>query len=127
MRKRLGTNQTVIEDALQNILNFERWRRGSWKEFQLQLAYSSMTEALALDPERVQAIRPFETAISNWKCRWKSFEQLIYYLEKLDITEEKYVWQITWIISWKPSTERNNGRNLVSYRKLGRENQYDGF
>jgi hypothetical protein len=35
------------------------------------------------------------------------FEQeLIYYLEKLDITEEKYVWQITWLF---PGNHQRNG------------------
>jgi uncharacterized protein YicC (UPF0701 family) len=49
---------------------------------------------LALDPERSLNKRPFANAISELKVNVDEnrFEQeLIYYLEKLDITEEKYV------------------------------------
>jgi uncharacterized protein YicC (UPF0701 family) len=51
-----------------------------------------MTEALALDPERVKAKDRLQTAIDELKVNVDEnrFEQeLIYYLEKLDITEEK--------------------------------------
>jgi uncharacterized protein YicC (UPF0701 family) len=53
-----------------------------------------MTEALALDPERVQAIKDrLQTAIDELKVNVDEnrFEQeLIYYLEKLDITESTF-------------------------------------
>ncbi|QZK91661.1 YicC family protein [Flavobacterium sp. CHNK8] len=88
--------QTVIEEALQNILNFRRDEGMSLeKEFQLRIGNirQYMTEALALDPERVQAIKDrLQTAITELKVNVDEnrFEQeLIYYLEKLDITEEK--------------------------------------
>ena len=88
--------QTVIEEALQNILNFRRDEGASLeKEFQLRIGNirQYMTDALALDPERVQAIKDrLQTAISELKVNVDEnrFEQeLIYYLEKLDITEEK--------------------------------------
>ncbi|RBN49867.1 YicC/YloC family endoribonuclease [Flavobacterium psychrolimnae] len=88
--------QTVIEEALQNILNFRKDEGMSLeKEFQLRIGNirQYMTEALALDPERVQAIKDrLQTAISELKVNVDEnrFEQeLIYYLEKLDITEEK--------------------------------------
>ena len=88
--------QTVIEEALQNILNFRRDEGMSLeKEFQLRIGNirQYMTEALALDPERVQAIKDrLQTAIAELKVNVDEnrFEQeLIYYLEKLDITEEK--------------------------------------
>lgn len=52
-----------------------------------------MNDTLALDPERVQAIKDrLQTAISELQVNVDEnrFEQeLIYYLEKLDITEEK--------------------------------------
>jgi uncharacterized protein (TIGR00255 family) len=88
--------QTVIEESLQNILNFRRDEGASLeKEFQLRIGNirQYMNEALALDPERVQAIKDrLQTAISELKVNVDEnrFEQeLIYYLEKLDITEEK--------------------------------------
>jgi uncharacterized protein (TIGR00255 family) len=88
--------QTVVEEALQNILNFRKDEGESLeKEFQLRIGNirQYMTEALELDPERVQAIKDrLLTAISELKVNVDEnrFEQeLIYYLEKLDITEEK--------------------------------------
>ncbi|MFQ3174877.1 MAG: hypothetical protein ACI9WT_000836 [Flavobacterium sp.] len=88
--------QTVVEEAIQKILTFRKDEGMSLeKEFQLRIGNirQYMTEALALDPERVQAIRDrLQTAISELKVNVDEnrFEQeLIYYLEKLDITEEK--------------------------------------
>jgi len=88
--------QTAIEEALQNILNFRKDEGKSLEnEFQLRIGNirQFMNEALELDPERVQAIKDrLQTAISELKVNVDEnrFEQeLIYYLEKLDITEEK--------------------------------------
>lgn len=88
--------QNAIEEALQNILNFRKDEGQSLeKEFQLRIANirQYMNEALALDPERVQAIKDrLHNAIDELKVNVDEnrFEQeLIYYLEKLDITEEK--------------------------------------
>jgi uncharacterized protein (TIGR00255 family) len=88
--------QKVIKEAISNILNFRQAEGISLEnEFQLRIGNirSHMNEALALDPERVQAIKDrLQTAISELKVNVDEnrFEQeLIYYLEKLDITEEK--------------------------------------
>ena len=88
--------QTVIKEALDNILNFRQSEGLSLeKEFQLRIANirQHMNDALTLDPERVQAIKDrLQTAIAELKVNVDEnrFEQeLIYYLEKLDITEEK--------------------------------------
>ncbi|WP_374505265.1 YicC/YloC family endoribonuclease [Flavobacterium sp.] len=88
--------ETAIDEALQNIVNFRKDEGQSLeKEFQLRIANirQYMNEALALDPERVQAIKDrLQTAIAELKVNVDEnrFEQeLIYYLEKLDITEEK--------------------------------------
>ncbi len=88
--------QTVVEEALQNILTFRKDEGQSLEnEFQLRIANirQYMNEALALDPERIQAIKDrLQTAIAELKVNVDEnrFEQeLIYYLEKLDITEEK--------------------------------------
>ena len=88
--------ETAIDEALQNIVNFRKDEGQSLeKEFQLRISNirQYMNEALALDPERVQAIKDrLQTAIAELKVNVDEnrFEQeLIYYLEKLDITEEK--------------------------------------
>jgi len=88
--------QKVIKEAISNILNFRQAEGISLEnEFQLRIGNirSYMNEALALDPERVQAIKDrLQTAIAELKVNVDEnrFEQeLIYYLEKLDITEEK--------------------------------------
>jgi len=88
--------QTVINEALANIGQFRTDEGLSLeKEFQLRIANirSYMEQALALDPERVQNIKnKLQTAIDELKVNVDEnrFEQeLIYYLEKLDITEEK--------------------------------------
>jgi uncharacterized protein (TIGR00255 family) len=88
--------QSVIEEGLANIINFRKDEGASLeKEFQLRIGNirSYMEQALALDPERVQAIKDrLQTAINELKVNVDEnrFEQeLIYYLEKLDITEEK--------------------------------------
>jgi uncharacterized protein (TIGR00255 family) len=86
----------VIDESLANILTFRRDEGMSLeKEFRFRIGNirQYMTEALALDPERVQAIKDrLQTAIEELKVNVDEnrFEQeLIYYLEKLDITEEK--------------------------------------
>ena len=88
--------QEVIQEGLSNILNFRQAEGLSLeKEFLLRIANirQYMNDALALDPERVQAIKDrLQTAIAELKVNVDEnrFEQeLIYYLEKLDITEEK--------------------------------------
>ena len=88
--------QSVIEEGLANIINFRKDEGASLeKEFQLRIGNirSYMEQALDLDPERVQAIKDrLQTAITELKVNVDEnrFEQeLIYYLEKLDITEEK--------------------------------------
>ncbi len=88
--------QVIIDEALQNILNFRKDEGESLeKEFNLRIANirQYMNDTLALDPERIQAIKDrLQTAISELQVNVDEnrFEQeLIYYLEKLDITEEK--------------------------------------
>lgn len=113
--------QTVIEEAVQNILNFRKDEGESLeKEFQLRISNirQYMTEALALDPERVQAIKDrLQTAIAELKVNVDEnrFEQeLIYYLEKLDITEEKV--RLTNHLDYFLETIKGNEANG---RKLG--------
>ena len=88
--------QTVIDEAIENMLSFRTSEGASLeKEFTLRIENirSYLNQALALDPERVTAIKErLQTAIEELKVNVDTnrFEQeLIYYLEKLDITEEK--------------------------------------
>ena len=88
--------QTVIDEAIENMMSFRTSEGDSLeKEFTLRIENirSYMNQALALDPERVTAIKErLQTAIDELKVNVDTnrFEQeLIYYLEKLDITEEK--------------------------------------
>lgn len=88
--------QTTIEEALMNINRFRKDEGLSLEnEFKLRVENirSFMNQALALDPERIENIKnKLQTAIDELKVNVDEnrFEQeLIYYLEKLDITEEK--------------------------------------
>jgi len=113
--------QKVIKEAMQNIANFRQDEGKSLEqEFQLRIGNirQYMTDALALDPERVQAIKDrLQTAISELQVNVDEnrFEQeLIYYLEKLDITEEKV--RLTTHLDYFIETIKGNEANG---RKLG--------
>ncbi len=120
----------VIQEALQNIANFRRDEGQSLEnEFQLRIGNirQYMDDALALDSERVQAIKDrLQTAISELKVNVDEnrFEQeLIYYLEKLDITEEKV--RLTTHLDYFLETIKGkeaNGRKLgFITQEMGRE------
>lgn len=88
--------QKVIEEALQNILKFRVSEGKSLEnEFQLRIAniHQYMNEAVAHDSERIETVKSrLRAAIDELKVTIDEnrFEQeLIYYLEKYDITEEK--------------------------------------
>ncbi|WP_298221496.1 YicC/YloC family endoribonuclease [Flavobacterium sp.] len=122
--------QKVIKEALQNIANF-RLDEGKSLEQEFLLRIGNirqyMTDALALDPERVQAIKDrLQTAIEELKVNVDEnrFEQeLIYYLEKLDITEEKV--RLTTHLDYFIETIKGkeaNGRKLgFITQEMGRE------
>jgi uncharacterized protein (TIGR00255 family) len=122
--------QTVIEESLQNILNFRRDEGASLeKEFQLRIGNirQYMNDALALDPERVQAIKErLQTAIAELKVNVDEnrFEQeLIYYLEKLDITEEKVrlTNHLDYFLETINGTEANGRKLGFITQEMGRE------
>ncbi|PWA11448.1 YicC/YloC family endoribonuclease [Flavobacterium laiguense] len=122
--------QTVIEEALQNILTFRRDEGQSLEnEFQLRIGNirQYMNEALALDPERVQAIKDrLQTAIAELKVNVDEnrFEQeLIYYLEKLDITEEKVrlTNHLDYFLETINGTEANGRKLGFITQEMGRE------
>ncbi|NHM02614.1 YicC/YloC family endoribonuclease [Flavobacterium difficile] len=113
--------QTVIDEAIENMLSFRTSEGASLeKEFTLRIENirSYMNQALALDPERVTAIKErLQTAIDELKVNVDTnrFEQeLIYYLEKLDITEEKV--RLTNHLDYFLQTLKGNEANG---RKLG--------
>ncbi|WP_374400902.1 YicC/YloC family endoribonuclease [Flavobacterium sp.] len=88
--------QTVIDEALENITNFRKDEGASLeKEFQLRIANIEklMNEAVSYDAERIETVKTrLRTALDELKINVDEnrFEQeLIFYLEKYDITEEK--------------------------------------
>lgn len=122
--------QTVIKEALSNILNFRQAEGMSLEnEFQLRIGNirQNMNDALALEPERVQAIKDrLQTAISELKVTVDEnrFEQeLIYYLEKLDITEEKVrlTNHLDYFLETIKGTEANGRKLGFITQEIGRE------
>lgn len=122
--------QTGIDEALQNILAFRKAEGQSLeKEFQFRIANirQYMNDALVLDPERIQAIKDrLQTAISELKVNVDEnrFEQeLIYYLEKLDITEEKVrlTNHLDYFLETINGTEANGRKLGFITQEMGRE------
>ncbi len=113
--------QKVIREALDNLLNFRQAEGLSLeKEFNLRISNirQYLSEAIALDPERIQNIKDkLQTAIAELKVNVDEnrFEQeLIYYLEKLDVTEERV--RLTNHLDYFLETIKGNEANG---RKLG--------
>ncbi|WP_278034580.1 YicC/YloC family endoribonuclease [Flavobacterium nitratireducens] len=122
--------KNVIDESLSNILSFRRDEGESLeKEFQLRInnIRQFMNEALALDPERVQNIKDrLQTAIDELKVNVDEnrFEQeLIYYLEKLDITEEKVrlTNHLDYFLETIKGTEANGRKLGFITQEMGRE------
>ena len=122
--------ETAIAEALQNILTFRRDEGQSLeKEFQLRSANirQYMNEALALDHERVHNIKDrLHNAITELKVAVDEnrFEQeLIYYLEKLDITEEKVrlTNHLDYFLETIKGTEANGRKLGFITQEMGRE------
>ena len=122
--------QKVIVEALDYIGDFRKEEGASLeKEFQLRIGNirQYMNDALALDPERVQSIKDrLQTAISELKVNVDEnrFEQeLIYYLEKLDITEEKVrlTNHLDYFLETINGTEANGRKLGFITQEMGRE------
>ena len=120
----------VIEEALNNIAQF-RIDEGKSLESEFQLRIGNirqyMNDALALDPERMQAIKDrLQTAIDEMKVNVDEnrFEQeLIFYLEKLDITEEKVrlTTHLDYFLETIKGTEANGRKLGFITQEMGRE------
>jgi uncharacterized protein (TIGR00255 family) len=122
--------QKVIQEALANIAQFRVDEGASLhKEFSLRIGNIRryMQEALQLDPERVQAIKDrLQTAIAELQVQVDEnrFEQeLIYYLEKLDITEEKVrlTNHLDYFIETLNGSEANGRKLGFITQEMGRE------
>jgi uncharacterized protein (TIGR00255 family) len=122
--------QKVIDEALANINNFRKDEGLSLeKEFSLRIANirQYLTDVISLDPERIQTIKDkLQIAITELKVNVDEnrFEQeLIYYLEKLDVTEERV--RLTNHLDYFLETikgQEANGRKLgFITQEMGRE------
>ena len=119
-----------IDESLNNIRSFRKDEGLSLeKEFQLRIANirQYMNDTLALDPERIQNIKDrLQTAISELEANvdQNRFEQeLIYYLEKLDITEEKVrlTNHLDYFLETLNGTEANGRKLGFITQEMGRE------
>ncbi|HOZ73737.1 MAG TPA: YicC family protein [Flavobacterium sp.] len=122
--------QKVITEGLVNIHNFRIDEGKSLeKEFQLRIANirQFMDETVALDAERIANVKErLQTAIDELKVNVDEnrFEQeLIYYLEKLDITEEKVRLSnhLDYFLETIEGTEANGRKLGFITQEMGRE------
>jgi uncharacterized protein (TIGR00255 family) len=122
--------QKVINQALENIVQFRKDEGVSLeKEFQLRIAKirSLMTEAVAYDTERVTTVKTrLRTALDELKVAVDEnrFEQeLIFYLEKYDITEEKVRLEnhLNYFIETLSGKEANGRKLGFITQEIGRE------
>lgn len=122
--------QKVIDEAVANMLNFRTSEGAALeKEFvqRIENIRNFMNQALELDPERIAAIKErLQTAIDELKVEVEAnrFEQeLIYYLEKLDITEEKVRLgnHLDYFIQTLAGSEANGRKLGFITQEMGRE------
>jgi uncharacterized protein (TIGR00255 family) len=122
--------QTVIDEALENIANFRKDEGASLeKEFQLRISNINnlMNEAVSYDAERVETVKTrLRTALDELKVNVDEnrFEQeLIFYLEKYDITEEKVRLgnHLNYFIETLNGTEANGRKLGFITQEMGRE------
>lgn len=122
--------QTVIKDALQYINEFRNQEGGKLEnDFRLRIENIRryMNEAVALDPERIATVK--ERLRNNLvelqaNVDENRFEQeIIYYLEKLDITEEKVrlTNHLDYFIETIEGTEANGRKLGFIAQEMGRE------
>ena len=124
------TIQTVIDEAIENIAQFRKDEGVSLeKEFLLRIAniMTLMNNAVAYDAERVETVKTrLRTALDELKQNVDEnrFEQeLIFYLEKYDITEEKVRLEnhLNYFIETLAGTEANGRKLGFITQEMGRE------
>jgi uncharacterized protein (TIGR00255 family) len=122
--------QTVIDEALNNIQNFRKDEGLSLeKEFVLRTGNinSLMNEAVSFDTERIETVKTrLRTALDELKVSVDEnrFEQeLIFYLEKYDITEEKVRLEnhLNYFVETLSGTEANGRKLGFISQEIGRE------
>ena len=122
--------QKVIHQALENIVQFRKDEGTSLeKEFQMRIAKirTLMNEAVAYDAERVATVKTrLRTALEELKASVDEnrFEQeLIFYLEKYDITEEKVRLEnhLNYFIETLSGNEANGRKLGFITQEMGRE------
>jgi uncharacterized protein (TIGR00255 family) len=122
--------QTVIDDAITHIVQFRVDEGVSLeKEFLHRIAniMTLMNNAVAYDSERVETVKTrLRTAIDELKTNIDEnrFEQeLIFYLEKYDITEEKVRLEnhLNYFIETLAGTEANGRKLGFITQEMGRE------
>jgi uncharacterized protein (TIGR00255 family) len=122
--------QTVIDEALANIVQFRKDEGVSLeKEFLHRIAniLTLMNNAVAYDTERVETVKTrLRTALAELKenVDENRFEQeLIFYLEKYDITEEKVRLEnhLNYFIETLAGTEANGRKLGFITQEMGRE------
>ena len=122
--------QTVIDEALNNIQKFRSDEGLSLeKEFVLRTTNinSLMNEAVSFDTERIETVKTrLRTALDELKVNVDEnrFEQeLIFYLEKYDITEEKVRLEnhLNYFVETLSGTEANGRKLGFISQEIGRE------
>ena len=122
--------QKVINEALENMAQFRKDEGASLeKEFQLRIGNINklMDEAVSYDAERVETVKTrLRTALDELKenVDENRFEQeLIFYLEKYDITEEKVRLEnhLNYFLETVKGTEANGRKLGFITQEMGRE------
>jgi uncharacterized protein (TIGR00255 family) len=122
--------QGVIDQALENMAQFRKDEGVSLeKEFLLRIGniLSFMNEAVSFDKERIETVKTrLRTAIEDLQLAVDEsrFEQeLIFYLEKYDITEEKVRLEnhLNYFIETIAGTEANGRKLGFITQEMGRE------
>jgi len=122
--------QKVIDEALENIANFRKDEGVSLeKEFLHRIAniMTLMNNAVSYDAERVETVKNrLKTALDELQVNvdQNRFEQeLIFYLEKYDITEEKVRLEnhLNYFIETLAGTEANGRKLGFITQEMGRE------
>ena len=122
--------QTVIDEGLENIMQFRRHEGVSLeKEFLHRIAniMTLMNSAVAYDAERVETVKTrLRSALDELKenVDENRFEQeLIFYLEKYDITEEKVRLEnhLNYFLETMAGTETNGRKLGFITQEMGRE------